>query len=145
MSLDVHLSGSEPGPEGSGIFIREAGKVREITRAEWDEKFPDREPIIVAASDDLYHDNITHNLGKMADEAGVYDCCWRPDEHGMEIAAQLIDPLRAGLDKLKADPDHFKRFNPDNGWGDYDGLVEFVEHYLAACEKYPSAKVYASR
>lgn len=32
-----------------------------------------------------------------------------------------------------------------NGWGDYDGLVSFVRHYLAACRQWPEAMVEVSR
>ena len=28
----------------------------------------------------VFSANITHNLGKMADEAGIYKALWRPDE-----------------------------------------------------------------
>lgn len=93
----------------------------------------------------LYWANITHNLGRMAHEAGVYDVMWRPDEHNITHARQLIEPLRAGLARLKADPAHFEQFNASNGWGLYAHFVPFVEQYLAACEQHPDATVYVSR
>jgi hypothetical protein len=147
MSLDVYLD-LEDAPKkegGSGIYVRENGKVREISRAEWDERFPGMEPL-VAGSDDaeeglVYHDDITHNLNDMAKAAGIYKHLWRPDEVGVKLAADLIEPLRIGLEKLKADPEKYKQYNPDNGWGDYEDLVEFVENYLEACERYPQAAV----
>ena len=93
----------------------------------------------------VYHDNITHNLGKMASEAGVYEALWRPDEHGYEKAEQIIPILKAGLTLLQSDQVAFKAFNPENGWGDYDGLVEFIVDYLAACEEFPEAMIDVSR
>lgn len=93
----------------------------------------------------VYDDNITHNLGAMAREAGVYLALWRPDEVGITTAAQLIEPLRAGLETLEGDPERFKKFNPKNGWGSYDGLVSFVRNYLAACIEHPGATVRACR
>ena len=57
----------------------------------------------------------------------------------------LIEPLRAGLAKLIAEPDRFRAFNPANGWGDYEGLVAFVQEYLHACEENPDADVSVSR
>lgn len=57
----------------------------------------------------------------------------------------MITPLEVGLHRLLSDPAHFKTFNPLNGWGDYDGLVRFVEAYLEACKKHPKAKIYVSR
>src|SRR3990172_2778745 len=55
---------------------------------------------------ELYSANITHNLGKMAKEAGIYEHLWRPDELGIWNAGELILPLADGLAKLKADPEH---------------------------------------
>ena len=39
---------------------------------------------------EVYSANITHNLNRMAMEAGIYECLWRPDEHGITKAAQII-------------------------------------------------------
>ena len=54
MSLNVYLTlkGSENHHEGSGIFVRENGETKEITRAEWDEKFPGREPFTTETQSD---------------------------------------------------------------------------------------------
>jgi len=147
MSLDVYLT--TPGvthqnASESGIFIRENGATREMSRTEWDALNPGREPVTAtpeAESETVYSANITHNLGRMAGEAGLYNALWRPDEHGMTKARQLVEPLRHGLAALRSRPEHFRTFNPENGWGDYDGLVNFTEAYLAACEQYPDADV----
>ena len=60
-------------------------------------------------------------------------------------AKELIEPLRQGLHNLKSEPESYMKFNPENGWGSYDGLVEFVESYLNACYEYPDADVKVSR
>lgn len=93
----------------------------------------------------VFEYNITHNLNTMAQKAGVYMQLWRPDEMGVSKAAQLIEPLKSGLKLLKSKPDEFKQYNPSNGWGSYEGLVEFVEKYLQACEQYPDAEIDVSR
>ena len=95
--------------------------------------------------DDYYWANITHNLGKMADEAGIYKHLWRPEEINIKIAKELIEPLTNGLKELKDKPEHFKQFNSSNGWGMYEHFVPFVEKYLNACIEYPDAIVYVSR
>lgn len=142
MSLDVYLTLPSAPRHGTGIFVRDAGQTREITRAEWDEKFPGREPVVVERDDDqVFSANITHNLNTMADAAGIYTCLWRPDEHGITRAEQLIEPLRAGLARLKAEPEKYEALNPKNGWGSYSAFVPWVERYLEACEKYPHAEV----
>lgn len=89
--------------------------------------------------------NLTHNLAPMAAEAGIYKALWRPDEIGIVKASQLIEPLCAGLELLRSDPERFKALNPNNGWGNYGNLIEFVTQYLAACEKNRDADVCASR
>ena len=89
--------------------------------------------------------NITHNLNKMADAAGIYQHLWRPDELNITRAEQLIAPLTDGLALLENDPERFRQFNSPNGWGDYDGLVVFVRAYLDACKQNPDAEVSVSR
>lgn len=146
MSLDVYLrlKGACIPQAERGIFIREDGQTKEITREEWDKRFPGREPVSVeqeVTTDEVYSANVTHNLGRMAREAGIYEPLWRPDEIGIKTAAQLIEPLWGGLIRLEDDPGRFKAFNPENGWGTYDGFVEFVRGYLNACRAYPAAEV----
>jgi hypothetical protein len=93
----------------------------------------------------VFDANITHNLGKMATEAGIYAALWRPEEVGITTASQLIPLLEAGLETLRANPVEFEEFNPENGWGDYNGLVDFVETYLQACKENPDATIRVSR
>lgn len=94
---------------------------------------------------DLFHENITHNLTRMAREAGIYQHLWRPEEIGITTAGRLIEPLTAGLALLRSDPERFRKLNPSNGWGSYEGLIEFVESYLRACEENKDAAVEADR
>lgn len=94
---------------------------------------------------EIYSANITHNLNKMAEAAGIYKHLWRPDEIGVTVAAELLAPLLTGLERLKADPAYFKTFNTPNGWGVYENFVPFVENYLAACIEDPNARVEVSR
>lgn len=149
MSLDVCLRrpgvGAPPEPE---IFVRRDGAMVKVSREEWGRAYPGVEPMALASDSfdgEVYSRNITHNLGAMAREAGVYLACWRPEEMGATKAHHLIEPLRAGLMALRSDPERFRAFNPANGWGDYDGLVAFVADYLAACEEFPDADVSVSR
>ena len=93
----------------------------------------------------VYDANITHNLGKMAAAAGIYEALWRPEEIGVTKAEQLIPLLREGLEKLKAAPAHYEQFNAANGWGLYEHFVPFVENYLSACIEHPDAEVSVSR
>lgn len=154
MSLSVYLysaSKSEPAYY-TGIFVREDGGIREISEKEWRLRYPDREPVKMNILDcegqednEVYWANITHSLNNMVDAAGIYHHLWRPDEIGITQAKQLIEPLQEGLARLKADPEECKKHNPKNGWGDYSGLVKFVENYLEACRQYPEATIQVFR
>lgn len=90
---------------------------------------------------EIFKANITHYLTGMAREAGLYRCLWRPEEIGVKTAAQLIPLLQEGLELLESDPLRFKIFTPSNGWGSYEGLVDFVRKYLEACKANPDANV----
>lgn len=94
---------------------------------------------------EVYEANITHNLGEMAEKAGIYKALWRPEEINAVHAKDIIDILEKGLTDLKARPEHFKMFNSPNGWGMYEHFVPFVEKYLEACKEYPDAVIEVSR
>lgn len=95
----------------------------------------------------VFSQNITHNLGKMASEVKLgwgitlYDVLWRPDEHGMKFAKDISDHLDRGWNILLSDPEYFKKFNPENGWGSYEGLERFVYKYRNACWDNPDAEL----
>jgi hypothetical protein len=105
----------------------------------------------------IYSGNITHNLGKMAREvkyglewAGVadlslYDVLWRPEEHGFYFAREISELLDEGWNILLSDPEKYKRYNPENGWGSYEGLCDFVYRYRNACWDNPEAELSISR
>jgi hypothetical protein len=96
-------------------------------------------------NEEVYDANITHNLGKMAREAGIYEALWRPEEIQKEKAGDIIELLEKGLADLKARPEYFKTFNSSNGWGMYKHFVPFVEKYLDACRNYPECLIEVSR
>ncbi len=87
----------------------------------------------------FYDANITNNLIPMAKEAGIYEVVWRPAENAIQKAANLVQPLRDAIERMKSDPPRFQSLNSPNGWGMYEDLVSFLEAYLAACEANPDA------
>jgi len=105
----------------------------------------------------VYEANITHNLGKMAAEVkygvewvgegelSLYEVLWRPEERGFKFARDIADLLDIGWNILLSDPERFKAYNPENGWGSYDGLVNFVYKYRNACWDNPDAELRISR
>jgi hypothetical protein len=99
----------------------------------------------------VFDANITHNLTEMASEVKLsngmtlYQVLWRPDESNLKYARDIADLLEEGWNILMADPEHFKKFNPENGWGSYGGLKKFVYKYLEACRFNPDAELEISR
>src|SRR5215471_16354349 len=125
MSLDIYLIDPDPQrpPEPPGILIRRDGRIVKISREEWDRDNPGHEPVVLTKNASyVFWANITHNLGGMAEAAGVYKPLWTPEESGFTKAEHLIEPLQRGLVALRADPDYFRRFDPPGGWGNYEGL-----------------------
>lgn len=99
----------------------------------------------------VYDRNITHNLSTMATACVVsetltlYDVLWCPLECDLYYAHELIPLLEAGFKELNSDPQFFKRYNPKNGWGSYEGLVDYVYNYLIACKLTPNAEIKVSK
>lgn len=109
--------------------------------------------------------NITHNLGAMADKAGIYEALWRPyklqpeynineNDHTAEYdyeyshtvyAKDIIHVIKKGLKKLTNNPAYFRKFDSPNGWGIYDNFVPFVRRYLEALIEHPDSIVKVSR
>lgn len=125
MSLDVWLVGK---PKKVDCFCPECGHKHKRIKEE------------------IYFEaNITHNLHKMAEEAGIYKYLWEPEEIGITKAKQIIKPVEKGLAKMKANPEKFKKFDSPNGWGLYENFVPWIEKYLNACKNHPEADVKVSR
>ena len=115
--------------------------------------------------EEVYSANITHNLNKMAIEAGIYEALWRPyqlkpkydipeDDHNAEYeyeqanivrAHEIIEIIEKGLDDMKARPKHYEKFNSSNEWGMYENFVPWIERYLAALKEFPDAQVVCDR
>ncbi len=95
--------------------------------------------------EEVFSANVTHNLNTMAEEAGIYKHLWRPDEIGITKAAELIEPLCAGLALMCEQPERFEALNPENGWGSYTGFLPWIAKYRQACVKFPNATVRVSR
>jgi hypothetical protein len=99
------------------------------------------------STEEVFRANVTHNLGRMAEAAGIYGCLWRPEECDPPIvtAAQCIPILEGGLARLRKDRTTFVAYNDSNGWGTYQQFIPWIERVLAACREHPQALVRASR
>lgn len=93
----------------------------------------------------LFWANITHNLGEMAEAAGIYKHLWRPEELGIKTAGELVEPLTVGVELMKHEPDKFRKLEPSNKWGTYADFVPWIERYAQACKEHPKATIRISR
>ena len=83
--------------------------------------------------------NVTYNLSSMFEEGGLalrdYD-----GAPGCAVAPVLAEWLRQAAD----DPERFEAHNPENGWGDFAGCVDFVRDFLVNAERFPEGIVLVS-
>lgn len=93
----------------------------------------------------LFEANITHNLNKMAERAGIYKEVWRPEEVNITKAYQLIKTLEFGIKRMEERPDFYKELSAGNGWGTYEDFLPWLERYLSACRNYPNSEIEVSR
>jgi hypothetical protein len=145
MSLDVTLYRKNPDHEiwvvNKARSIAEAGEMKGLIPI-IESYYNDREP---SEREEVFSSNITHNLCGMAEAAGIYKHCWRPEEIGVLIAGDLIEPLSKAIELLKSDPERFRRYNASNGWGKYEHFIPWLQGYLDACKTYPDAFISVSR
>lgn len=155
MSLDIYIISPEPiKKKSTGIFARIDGQTRELTREEAIKHFPDVDPEsiqeIEIETNEFWHGNITHNLGKMAENClsldeesqryNLYYLLWRDTQVPFtgNYLNVYIAHLAYCLYVLRNNPNYFKQFNPSNGWGTYEQLVEFVRSFIHALIDMPS-------
>lgn len=86
--------------------------------------------------------NLTHNLAKMAGEVWLdeyrgltlYGALWRGDEHGIATVAQLAAAVENGKNIMQERPS-LRKYNPENGWGSYEGFIDALERFLHELEQ----------
>ena len=83
-------------------------------------------------SAEVWSRNITSNLSRMWNEAGVPLHEW----DGLE-AGTCWPNLDTALTFMQSKPEAFKELNPPNGWGDYDGCVDFLLELRNVCKQHP--------
>lgn len=162
MSLDLYIESKTPITHRStGVFIREHGVTRALeTKKEVLEHFPHANPDEIVENvyeDNIYfHINITHNLAKMAKECqpvtycsnglhhpmqySLYQLLWHPEQIGtINPSEEYEDNVIQCYKRLLEEPDFFKKYNPENGWGSYDQLLEGTRNFMLALENIKDA------
>jgi hypothetical protein len=102
---------------------------------------------------EMHHLNITHNLVEMAKDVPVcilndltlYDILWRADEHDINCTEYLIEYLEEARDYMIVNREDLVKYNPENGWGSYENLLETVDKYYRICKDNPDCIIKLSR
>ncbi len=133
MRLDINFKKS--GIDYDGISIKMDELSREIRKLkaqlkDLEEQYDDGK---------ISWHNITHNLNVMAKETGIYEVLWHPERLEINSAKDMIPILEDGIKKLEENPEKYKKYNSNNGWGDYESLAKFAKAVLNDCYKYPDA------
>src|SRR6267154_1842325 len=70
--------------------------------------------------------NITHNLNRMAEAAGIYNEVWRPEENGIQFAHQLKEPLTRGIAWLEKHKEEAEAFDDPGHWGTRKDFIPWL-------------------
>lgn len=147
MSLDLYIKKKDEISKNVKIFVTDNGEEIEIKCYEDFLKYIDSDADeweyqdYIADDEDVWWRNITHNLGKMAAEVNcgkytLYDLLWRPSERGFNTVTEGYKlMIYEGIKQMLIHRDELAMFNPSNGWGDYDGLLDFVVDYATVLSK----------
>jgi len=81
--------------------------------------------------------NYTYNVSSMYYEAlGMM----LSDLNG-KYAYDIIPIIAKGLADMANNPDKYKAMNPANGWGNYDGALNYLGKLLNECLNHPEAQI----
>lgn len=85
----------------------------------------------------VWETNYTSNCSRMWCTAGV-------DLHDLEgmSASEAAPRLEAAIEEMRTNPGKYKAMNPENGWGDYDSALQFLNDIRNACRLHPKTTVH---
>lgn len=85
--------------------------------------------------------NATHNLMPMWSKAGCYSALY--ESHG-KPAKEILSPLIQGLTDMLKNSEEYRKLEPSNGWGDYDGAISFLVQVIKDCASNPDTNIEVS-
>ena len=56
--------------------------------------------------------------------------------------SEAAGPLAEAVKRMEADPDRYREMNPKNGWGDYEGALDFLRRLAEACAQHPKCTIW---
>lgn len=76
--------------------------------------------------------NYTYNVSPMYVDALGYSL---GDLDG-KMSGNVIEELSLGIEKMKQNPKKYIDMNPSNGWGDYEGALQFLVNIYEKCKNH---------
>lgn len=75
----------------------------------------------VEAQHDTFEKNVTYNVSTMLKRAGFHPNIVNG------LSAEVLRPVvRHAWQALVDNPEYFQKFDPENGWGSYNGVKNFL-------------------
>jgi hypothetical protein len=84
--------------------------------------------------------NYTGNVSGMWTEALGYCLADLEDK----TAGDYIDDLNRAVADMEANPAKYEAMNPANGWGNYNGALDYLRRLRDACTAHAKATIYIS-
>ena len=79
--------------------------------------------------------NYTSNISNMYEAAGLGHI----EDYDDKLAKDCIEALRKAVTHMENNSSIHTALEPPNGWGDYEGALEFLTKTLRMCIKHPNA------
>jgi hypothetical protein len=89
-----------------------------------------------------YTSNVAPMWGKALQAASGPE--WLSDLNGRVVDEDLVATLYAARNHMQNCADEYRAMNPENGWGNYEGALEYLERLLLGCRLHPGAVIYVS-
>lgn len=86
----------------------------------------------------LFDSNYTHNCVPMWKKAGIYEALYESEG---KTAYEVIETLKKGLQDMKDHPKIYQELNPDNGWGDYESALKWIQELVDTFERHPKGVI----
>lgn len=86
--------------------------------------------------------NYTYNVCQMY-------CAAIPHEDGFrsldgKLSSEAVPILAAAIAYMESHAEEMRKFNPKNGWGSYEGALEYLRTIRDDCQRHPKATVQIS-
>jgi hypothetical protein len=62
-------------------------------------------------------------------------------EYNHAPCSEAARPLAEAVKHMESDPDTYRAMNPPNGWGDYEGALDYLRRIAEACATHPKCRI----